>query len=147
MMFRYGTTRYVLCVGGVAVKIPRIRIISWTNHFSMLKCLFAGISANLEEARLYRKCPHLPIAPTLFSLFGLVNIQTRAQPVIHDELVLCPFRELVKKRERLETKDLNKVEHFGRIDHIGICLLDYGNKKLNVLLDEVADSIQVVYEF
>jgi hypothetical protein len=168
MLFDYGTTRFVLCIGDVVIKIPRIKVIYWINRLwlwkkngeivqkfstvgstkrlSALKHLFAGVTANLEEVRFYRKYPHLPLAPTLFSFLGLINIQTRAKLIEKEDLVLCPFRQLAKGQERLGPVDLNKPENFGRIGG-AIYLLDYGNKELNILLDEVASSLQVAYEF
>ncbi|OGI74423.1 hypothetical protein A3D42_01025 [Candidatus Nomurabacteria bacterium RIFCSPHIGHO2_02_FULL_41_18] len=166
MNFEYGTTRFVFCVGGVAMKVARVKVIYWAKRviekifvaqhatnilrggnpqpFARLRHLFAGVTANLEEGRMYARYPELPLAPTLFSFFGLVNIQVRGTPIGKDELVLCPFRDLAD----IESAgiDLNKAENFGRIDG-RIVLLDCGFEGLNKILARYAESRQIVYDF
>jgi len=167
MRFEYGTTRFVFCIGDVAVKVARVKVIYWVirlwnrvfgtpktesagvantqgsvQRFARLKHLFAGVTANLQEARMCTQHPHLPVAPTLFSFFGLVNIQVRGTPIGKDDLVLCPFRELAHIESGGIT--LNQAENFGRVDGV-IVLLDCGFEGLNVLLAGYAESRQVVF--
>lgn len=146
-----GTTRYVICIGNVVVKIARIpsplwcifRFFHWwkrgcvieklakTHPFIPLAVLLyfrLGIVANWEEYWFYRKNSELPLAPTVFTFFGLVNIALRGEPIKEEEIPSCPFRKYADM-----DIDLRKAEHFGRINH-KICLLDYGSSQLNNLL-------------
>jgi len=163
-----GSTRFVVCIGNIAIKVARVKFIYWTlrflhfrkhggvmnkmstmntaHHFSVLRHLFAGVTANLEEVRFYREHPHLPLAPTILSL-GLINIQVRGRSLKMADLSACPFRKLAKDHKHLRPIDLNKVENFGRLGNGQIVLLDYGNRELNLLLSEVATDLQVVYNF
>ncbi|HEY4502884.1 MAG TPA: hypothetical protein VJC14_00380 [Candidatus Paceibacterota bacterium] len=157
MQFKSGTTRYVLCVGGVVIKIARIKVLYWAKRllhfrdegvllkkvnttkaaqkFAALKHLFCGVTANLEELRTYKNYPKLPLAPTLFSLFGFVNIQVRGAPIKANEMVACPFREIAGRHI-----DLGYPENFARVNG-RLVLVDCGHNELNVLLAEYAESI------
>lgn len=164
MRFTYGTTRFVFCVGDIAIKVARIKVLHWVvrlwrratvtrevastttmnthvKSFARLQLLLVGVVANLEEARMWRKCPNLQAAPTLFSFFGLVNIQVRGTPIESEDLLLCPFRDIAT-----EWGDLKKVQNFVRIDGV-LCLADYGHEDLNQLLARFAEFRQVVYNF
>jgi hypothetical protein len=90
--------------------------------------VFAGIIANIEEKRFYSKHPSLALAPTLFSFFGIVNIQRRGVPIKENELSFCPFRQCVIPG--LKYQDLDFAKHFARIEG-RICLVDYGNVEVN----------------
>ena len=155
MTFDYGTTRFVFCVGGVAIKIARIHPVRWMFRFfywkkrggvtkklstiatsrvkAILMVIAGGIIGNIEEYWFSHQHPELPIARTIFSFFGLVNIQVRGKPIKEEELPLCPFREYA----HLEY-DLRRIEHFGWINGRG-CLLDYGTHHVNVLLAELEE--------
>jgi hypothetical protein len=118
--------------GGVVNKFASMSTGTRINSF---KHLFAGVFANLEERRFYRANPHLHLAPTMFTFFGLVNVQARGKEIGPDELHLCPFREIA----HLEY-DLQRYEHFGRVRG-RILLLDYGMEGLNeIILREFSKS-------
>jgi hypothetical protein len=163
--FEYGTTRFVFCVGGVAIKIARVKILHWVirltkrvfvtssksvvvvnsqlesaQRFARLKHLFAGVTANLQEIGMCVKYPHLPVAPTLVSFFGFVNIQVRGMPIKEGELAICPFREVADIKSGGIT--LNQPENFGWVDG-RILLLDCGFEGLNVILAKYAKSHRV----
>lgn len=151
MYFAYGSSRYVLCIGNIAIKVARFdqlfrhifRYFYWQKNggamrrivgtygsplFLLTQILFGGILSNLEERDFYKRNKELPVAPTFFSLFGLVNIQARGKRLRNKDLTVCPFREYA----HLEV-DLRKPEHFGQIDG-RICLLDYGHVGVNNLI-------------
>lgn len=166
MKFGKGMSRYVVCVGPWAIKFARVRILHWIvrilrkvlvadlafyreqvtrpeKSVARIQHLFSGVVANLEEYRFNRRHPELPLAKTLLTLFGLVNIQRRGVPVTEAELVDCPFREIAHLED-----DLSKTEHYGRVDD-QIVLLDYGEVRVNSVIlnyvrnryEELADSI------
>ncbi len=160
MRFDYGTTRFVFCIGPWAIKIAKVkvgysirhflhpenpreqqRLLKIYNRFSGVKFLPAGLLANLEEARLYRKHSSLPLTPTYFSFLGLFNIQKRANMLGQDDLSICPFRNIAHL-----DPDLMKIENFGKINGV-VCLLDYGRRSTSILLEETAEKVQLVYNF
>ena len=162
MTFAYGTTRFVFCVGPLAIKFPRLKILHFAKrciHFrkhggvirkitqltetqraSVVRDLFAGVVANWHEVRLYRRYPYLPLAPTYFSFLGLVNIQARGVPLEPCDLKLCPLREISNSQT-----DFDDIRNFARVNGTP-CLIDYGNGRINAILAEFAKTRQVVYE-
>jgi hypothetical protein len=150
MLYEYGTTRVVFFCGNFAIKFLRFRPFRIINRFlhwrkrgaiveqlvsidpsipvAAVKYITGGLRGNLEERRFYKEHPELPLAPTLFTFLGLVNIQRRGEKIEESDLFKCPFREFA----HLE-KDLRKVEHFGWIDG-KIHLLDYGTVRVNDLI-------------
>ncbi|MDO8482951.1 MAG: hypothetical protein Q7S86_04000 [bacterium] len=142
--YAYGATRLVLLVGGLAIKFARLpwfRLICrgffWLSkgkalqrprelygslHIGILKYVLSGIMANVDEYYFSREFPDLPLAPTLFTFFGLVNIQRRGEAIDASELKECPFQDLATQLEF----DLNRPEQFCRIKG-KIVLADYGN--------------------
>lgn len=154
MTFEYGTTRFVFCVRQLAFKFARVRIIDAIHRIKkspktlgvqrilmILQFLSRGITANIEEFEFYQRHPQLRVAPTLFSLFGLVNIQVRGSLIDEEDLCICPFREMSSAHV-----DLKKPENFVRIKGTAY-LADYGNKDLNIILAQYAESLQMVYEY
>jgi hypothetical protein len=133
--FSYGSTRWVFCIGDLAFKIARPMIIPRLRSKKRLdlerliqilrSAIVDGIVANLEERRFYKANPDKKVAPTLFSLLGVVNICRRGTIIKEEDLQKCPFRE-----SSYFHKDLKKVEHFGWIDG-EIYLLDYGFRPIN----------------
>ncbi|MDP2704797.1 MAG: hypothetical protein U1D31_00345 [Patescibacteria group bacterium] len=146
MRFAYGWSRWVFLVGNVAIKIPRLRPLHWISRFffwksqgkfterfeTHFKCnpvvgvwryLCNGIIANIVEHRIYQKHPDLPIAPTLFSFLGLVNIQVRGKPLAESSLPNCPFRTIAKLHPQFV--DLADIRNFAEING-KIVLVDCG---------------------
>lgn len=159
MKFGAGTSRIVVCVGPWAIKFARIRAIHWmiripkkilvsrcdisvekivdpTYTKSRLQHLFTGVVANLEEYWYWKQNPGLPLADTIFSFFGLINIQLRGKPIAEAELSVCPFREIAHT-----DFDLQRAVHFGRVKG-RIVLLDYGSKELNAAISNIAGSTE-----
>ena len=103
MRFAYGATRWVILTERYAIKIARFRPIrplvrllqllrkgtvrQELNKYDPnpvrggLKYLIAGVIANLTEYRLYSQYYESGLlAPTLFTIGGLVNVQLRGEP-------------------------------------------------------------------
>src|SRR5450755_97777 len=103
MQIKYGTSRIALLLPslGVAIKFPRIRLrdafsevlaMPKYSHFWKRFVMFVGASRsrgdyglapyllnglcdNRSEYRFYRQTQNAFVWPTVFSLFGLVNVQ------------------------------------------------------------------------
>lgn len=152
MRFRYGSSRFVLLVGPYAIKIARFpiffgiyRIIVWRREGilkekiaanaaaplnGMAKLLLSGICGNLREYRISRAYPGLPVAPTLRTFCGLVNVQRRAEPFLENEDRLekiHPFAWLDDQSRY--NSDIHRGDQFGWVDR-RLVLIDYGSAQL-----------------
>lgn len=149
--FAYGGSRWIVLTDRFAFKIARFRPFYCLRRFfehrasgtsgaqlasyhqnrwlGGIKYVCLGIVANLTESRLYRECPDLRIAPTLFSLLGLINIQLRGEPVEDKDMSLCPFQSLPILLKKKEIGDLNMCKQFARFPN-GILLIDYGSESV-----------------
>lgn len=79
-MIVYGSTRAVLLIGKLAIKVP----IFWKG----VKIFVKGWIGNIDERDLYRKLAgehvQTKLAPVKFSMLGLINIMTKASPYKFD---------------------------------------------------------------
>jgi len=157
-----GTSRFILIVSSfsrVVFKIPRIRLWyglgmiiaerkkwnqkeTWDERvwWSIGWCLYKGILDNWREYRFYRKSKHLFLQPTIFSLFGLINIQKRGDVVQCDKV---KFWCCVSKATNGEACD--DGHHFSEIHNFclngGIKVLDYGSPKTQALVKKYGSKI------
>src|SRR3989344_1991017 len=98
----WGTTRVVVLVGNVVIKIARFRVL-WIpgrlcfhlknggvrarikrqirNPAIAARNIFAGVCANWNEYRMWKRSPRSFLVPTLFSFGGLMNIQYRGERI------------------------------------------------------------------
>ncbi len=135
MVFQAGSTRFVLLVRDIAIKvarpmiIPRLRSkkqLDWARFCQIVQhAAVDGIIANLEEASCSKTTEDARLARTIFCFLGIINIQRRGTQIEAKDLGKAPFREYAHLH-----KDLCKIEHFGWIDG-RICYLDYGCKLVN----------------
>ena len=149
MRFCKGATRWVLLIGSVAIKVPRLRPGRWFLRFffwgsrgkikerlegrfrrSFLDAVWnyvgSGIIANIQERTCTQIMPQLKIAPTLFSFFGLINIQVRGRPIRESDLSECPFRDMLALHPKF--KDLNSIRNFAWING-ELYLVDAGEER------------------
>jgi len=145
----YGATRFVLLLGPVVIKIPRIRLsmlisrlfhhlrngtvrATMKKHEGKLLSIAAqgplwGIRSSRGEYRFYAEHPDLPIAPIYWApLGGFIIVQARGRPATSAELRRwLPCR--LKSRGFMVNMELVRTEH---VCMIGAkpCLIDYGNE-------------------
>lgn len=125
-----GDTRWVVMIGGIVVKITRIvEYIDGERHLS------GGVNANLREYRMYKEfADRAPLAPTYWTLFGLVNIQQRGLPVTQNELEESGvFAGLTD--EYVEQHDSRQAANFCRING-KVVWCDYGRAVLRQLIEQ-----------
>lgn len=158
--FGAGATRFVILVGGFAIKFPRIRLIrpvvrlfqtvkanavrAELNKYSgkpfvaAMRYLFPGVITNYWEWRFCIENPELDfLAPTYFSLFGLINIQKRGEVFVSDQDPrLRDFKIKVSDRANLGDSDILDVSNCCLIDG-KIYLLDYGDRRSRKILTEL----------
>jgi hypothetical protein len=148
LRIKRGSTRWVILIGSKAIKIARLnptRLIRrlfecWRSReltrkalrygsnpvHGGLRYLLAGITANLQEARVWKEHPFYPLAPTTHSWLGLVNIQVRGQEITKDELhVEHPFVHRLRDAAPDDRADLMLADNFCRVNG-RVRLVDYG---------------------
>lgn len=145
--FACGSTRCVILVGQYAIKIARFRPLrpfiklfesiqkkqvrgNLEKHhrnplLAVIKYLLAGIVANRTEYRLYKKYKSELLVPTVFTIFWLVNIQRRGEPVADEKVKSHYLWNLFKEMETPVALDILQAKQFC---FMGGCvrLADYG---------------------
>lgn len=158
MRFQCGTSRAVILIGPYAIKIARFPIlvepfriaVRWQSRgifrqkvvknmrapvAGFLKLLLAGVRSNLCEYRIARTYPNLPIAATLYTCFGLINIQRRAQPFAGSDEELEAAHPFAWMGESwLHDADVRCAAQFGWVDG-KLVLVDAGSLQLEFYLD------------
>lgn len=119
---KYGTTRTVLLVGGLAIKIPSM--VEW-------RLFLYGLLGNMQEARWWREMPdsRAMMCPVLFAVpGGFLTVKRRATPVTDEEWFYqsADGRDWYEEAHALCIPVENKVDSWGRIDG-RIVAVDYGS--------------------
>ena len=146
MKCAYGATRYVILTEKYAIKIARFpalrlvlrgfyllskgkalqrpREVYGSVTVGIVKYFLCGVLVNIDECQLWQELRNKSLAPTLFSILGLVNVQIRGAAVEQDELDRAhPFPEIAREVVGL---DLDLAKQYCRING-AICLADYGS--------------------
>lgn len=116
MKLRTGSTRAVLLVGCLAIKLPAL--VSWRR-------LLLGLLANMQE-RQFWTMKHPALCPVLWSLpGGFVVVMRRAEPITRDQFDAIDW-ESWKDQPDLFVPCETKLDSFGWVDG-RIVAVDYGN--------------------
>ena len=149
MRLAYGATRWVILTRHLVVKFARFHFFNLAKRFiwravrgevrqrlllhgsspsaGAIQILLAGCRANWQEYTLWRDTHDARFVPTLFSLFGLVNVQHQAKALTAEEFRdRNPFGRLIFVLPERATVDLKKLEHYGWYGG-RIRLVDYGH--------------------
>ncbi len=149
MRFAFGGSRFVVLIGPYAIKFARLRLIraAYRLLFHLLhrqafaklrsfgttvthggvRYLLSGVIANRHEFRLWRQSPQTYLVPTLFSFFGLVNIQVRGERISEAELSADhPFPILLQSMTEAGRGDMMRPVNFCRLNG-HVMLVDYGS--------------------
>ncbi len=73
MKIKHGTTRSVILLGKYAFKIPILN--------RSLKHFVKGWIGNIDERNTWNEFPNDKLCPVYFSVFGLINVMPKTQPV------------------------------------------------------------------
>ncbi|MDP1629100.1 MAG: hypothetical protein Q8L57_00615 [bacterium] len=161
MKFFMGQDRVVLLFESlVAIKFARIRLwriftifcgfINKKSRFERLRdiilssvkdierygtisgMLFRGIKENWQEFRFWRRYRLKFLAPTYFSLFGIINFQKTGRPYNGDEV----WPKLFKWNEKMAFKDAHTLGEPKNFCLIGgrIKIVDYGSRRVQEVL-------------
>jgi hypothetical protein len=160
MRVTYGATRWVILTIRYAIKIARFRPLRpFIRLFELLrtggveanlrkhdenlikaalKYLFAGVRANRNEYRLYKKYGDEMLVPTLFTIGWLVNIQERGEPASEEEMKHHRLWPLLRGLDTPLSQDILQTKQFVVIG-TRVCLADYGNVLLEPVLVECCE--------
>ena len=112
----WGTTRVVILIGGIAIKLPAYK--EW-------RLFLLGLLANMQERKFWTtKWPEL--CPVVFSVpGGWVTVMRRARPLTRDEFDSIDLEKWVD-RDDYRIPAETKMDSFGWIDGL-LVAIDYGN--------------------
>ncbi|RJR31272.1 hypothetical protein C4569_02405 [Candidatus Parcubacteria bacterium] len=109
--------------------------------------LLGGIASNWNERTFYKKSKLKILAPTVFSFFGLVNIQKTGDKVpMEPKDVYCQFLDLTNLEAGVSTHTFYNNGHFFVIDG-HIVIVDYGNPRIHPVLVKYDDKIYEEFNF
>lgn len=164
MQFAYGATRWVILTERYAIKIARFRpvrpfvrllqllreggvIQTLEKHDAnlckaVLKYVGAGPRANRTEYRLYKKYgAYNDLAPTLFTVFWIINVQLRGEPSKEEDVRRHPLWQILGNTPFVEAAaDLRQPKQFCIIGS-KVCLADYGMEILEPVLAAYSGKI------
>lgn len=132
LKIRYGTTRTVLLIGRLAIKLP-----VWVEW----RLFLYGLLGNMQETRWWREMPdsRAMMCPVLFAVpGGFLTVMRRATPVTVEEW-MQHSDNWYEEACRLCIPVENKVDSWGCIDG-RIVAVDYGS---NYRSEYDSDSAQV----
>lgn len=171
MTIKKGSDRIVITFPnqGLVVKIARIRIFSAIYWFfkeilcrnwsalrmrlfhpmrmphSVVGAVLRGLIANWMEFYFYQWTRHPVLQPTLFSLFGLLNIQKYSEPCGKKNDPFLYLREVAGYRA--VSKDMH---HFGNPKNFSVVngklrFLDYGSKETRKFIRQYGRKVYEQY--
>ena len=113
---RYGTTRNVFLIGGLAVKLP---------SFCEWRLFLLGLLANMQE-RKFSATRWPELCPVVFSIpGGFIVVMRRAQPLTRKEFDAIDLEAWANKDEyRIPIE--YKMDSVGWLDY-NLVAIDYGN--------------------
>ena len=126
----------LLILGGVRENVVRHshKKVFWRGA---LNYLFYGVAANLREYKRYKKYgDDSLLVPTLFTLFGLVNVQMRGYPVVDLETFSTEGSSLLsilREDHACKETDVLRSDQFCVIGG-KLLLADYGHGDLEGIL-------------
>ncbi len=162
MRISYGTSRVVIALPqySIAIKLPIIRVVRALRHlpgyikrFHVWKraslesstvvtppgLVLKGIVQNLGERRFYKRTKHPLLQPTLFSFFGLLNIQRYGVPL---EGMGLQIADTIWKISNYDDERVGEDSHhftssknFTKDETGKIRMLDYGFKKTQEVIN------------
>jgi len=146
MRIEKGKTRVAIIAGEIAIKFPRIYALEIFKCFfwylregyadvkyflghEIKFMLWRGIVCNFREFLFYRTYRLSILAPTYFSLFGLINIQKAGTNLKMDDLAV--WEQIYELTKRISFKDHDphtfaEAENYCVIDH-KLAMVDYGD--------------------
>jgi hypothetical protein len=128
------------------------RLIKYLNYsidvyVSPKRTLFLGIRDNWQEFVFYvfNRSPFL--APTYFSLFGLLNVQKRGEkPKIKDVDLWCQLCDMTNKAVHVDGHSFSNSHNFCECDG-HLMIVDYGDPRIHGVLKKHGEKIYHDFDF
>lgn len=171
MEIKSGESRIVIPLGGIVIKLPKLRLISsarmiWfytkRRHWKGLwreitgyayweddtikSYIFKGIFANWKEFSFWQNNRAAYLMPTYFSLGGLLNIQKRGVPLDYNSFEF--WRKIYDATNGEANKDghhFSNSENFCLVDG-KLVMIDYSGHATQTVLQKYGDAIHRAYE-
>ena len=118
----------------------------WKNGFNRIHIamphtfLIGGVSANRLEAKYYKETKFKILIPTIFSLWGLVNIQYRGKPV-DDKTITHKVYNASKGSSAGDGHCFNDLDNYA-LWNGGVRLVDYGSITTQAILSQYSEEIE-----
>jgi hypothetical protein len=172
LQIKKGSRRIVILFPelGFVLKLPRIRLKSflkqipytitkkevikkelfkWTvdTHATMRQYIFLGIASNWREFVFYRQTRHPFCVPTLFSFFGLFNLQKYVTICsFKPDTLWCQFQELTNCHMfDFGSHHFTMPENF-TFESGKIMMLDYGDLKVHEFIRKHGEMVMEKFD-
>ena len=167
MRIEKGTTRIVIILGNLAIKIAKIQPIeafrialiwkgvqfwkqlikNYRYPLTMQHFLMIGIVNNWQEFTFYRKHYSKFLVPTYFSLLGLINVQKAEKKLkIEIENLKCQLLDLTDQGIYDNPHHFCQPENFTKTNE-HLQMLDYGDSRSHKVLKKYGDKIYNEFNF
>lgn len=118
------------------LKVPKTK--KYECYSTVNIFLLAGIMANLQEWRFYRKTKNIFVMPTYFSFLGIINIQKRGSRICFwdDVGVRCYIHKNCQNSLQLfcDGHTLSNIDNFC-LDGKNFRMVDYGSRYIESFLE------------
>lgn len=160
MQFAFGSTRWVILTNKYAIKIARFRpirpILQLCKHLvhkevseklrkfdsnlvrGGFKYLTAGIQANRAEWKIYSLYGSDILAPTIWTFYGLINIQVRGEKVSEADIERHYLLHALRLHP-IEDNDVFLAKQFCTLSGT-VVLVDYGRNDLIPVLKQYHEA-------
>lgn len=176
MKIKHGESRIVFIFRGFVVKLPKIRVIValkiikkrniilrpklrkiyfWGKYDGSIvnvpRCLFKGIMDNWIEYSFYRKSRSIVLMPTVFSLFGLFNVQKRGEDIVFKESrqrisFWEKISQLTNKEARVDLHMFSSPRNYCK-ENGRLMLMDYGSRDAREVIEKYGEKIYNEFTF
>jgi len=117
----------------------------YENFYSLWYYLLAGILANINERRFYKKTKNPFVMPTYFSFLGFVNIQKRGRKIeFWDDGDVFSFlcqNSANRNQPHIDGHTLAEIKNFVVDDDSHLKLVDYGNRQVCPFLEMNGENL------
>jgi len=117
MQIYWGTSRIVICIKNIAIKLPNI---------SEYRLFLYGLLANMQERLFWKSYKNKKLCPVLLSFpGGFMIVMKRAESITRKKFYTLDYNKFVNEKDFIIPVE-NKLSSFGIIDN-EIVAVDYGS--------------------
>ena len=169
MKVKSGTYRRAVVFRSLTIKFPRTRLLKalknlwdyrkrpkWLLKFltrgsdyqwSVQWAILRGVFDNWREHQFYKSQGFPILAPSLFSLFGIVNVQRTAQEIQMEDVDLwVQFHQITGGAVWKNSHVFAEKRNFGILDG-KLVIVDYGSRRTQEILKEYHEKMSQEFDF